>query len=321
MLRKFLLFIFALAATAAFPAAAAPGSLSVLSSATATPLLLGESHRIHSGLLAEEREYWMRIPTAIAGETPPESVTVIYVLDAEKLFAPTAALAAFLEGSRLSSLGPAVVVGVVSGDRTQDFTPTPSNARRDGTVDENAKQVGGGAESFYHFLTTELRASAESHLPQNTRVARRVLVGHSYAGLFALHVLLWHPNAFEGYAALDPSVWWDRGALVARAVKAGARTVEKPAPELYVAFAAQTRPETRYHLERADDLRAKAFPVLNDQGVRTSIRFFHAEVHGTIAPPGVFDALKTLFPARPEAGSALHPAPVETPAPRKTAEN
>ena len=321
MLRKFLLFIFALAATAALPAAAAPGSLSVLSSATAAPLLLGESHRIHSGLLAEEREYWMRIPTAFAGANPPESVTVIYVLDGERLFAPTAALTSFLEGSRLSSLGPAVVVGVVSGDRTRDFTPTASNARRDGTVDETAKEVGGGAESFYHFLTTELRASAESHLPQNTRVARRVLVGHSYAGLFTLHVLLWHPNAFDGYAAIDPSVWWDRGALVARAVKAGARTVEKPAPELYVAFAAQTRPETRYHLARADDLRAKAFPVLNEQGVRTEIRFFHEEVHGTIAPPGVFDALKKLFPATPLTGTALHQAHRAEPAPQKPAEN
>lgn len=321
MLRTLLTFLCALWAAATLPAAAAPGCLSVLSSASATPLLLGESHRIHSGFLAEEREYWMRIPTAFAGEKPPESVTVIYVLDGEKLFATTTALTSFLEGSRLSSLGPAVVVGVVSGDRTQDFTPTASNARRDGTVDENAKEVGGGAESFYHFLTTELRASVESHLPQNTRVARRVLIGHSYAGLFTLHVLLWHPNAFDGYATIDPSVWWDRGALVARAVKAGARTVEQPAPELYVAFAAQTRPETRYHLARADDLRAKAFPVLNEQGVRTSIRFFHEEVHGTIAPPGIFDALKKLFPAEPLTGSALHPAPGEKPAPRKTSEN
>ena len=308
MLPKFLPLIFALWAAAALPAAAAPGGLSVLSSASAAPLLLGESHRIHSGLLAEEREYWMRIPTAFAGETPPESVTVVYVLDGEKLFASTAAFTSFLEGSRLSSLGPTVVVGVVSGDRTQDFAPTASNARRDGTVDENAKEVGGGAESFYHFLTTELRASVESHLPQNTRVARRVLIGHSYAGLFTLNVLLWHPNAFDGYAAIDPSLWWDRGVVVARAVRAGARTVEKPAPELYVAFAAQTRPETSYHLARADDLRAKAFPVLNEQGVRTSIRFFHEEVHGSIALPGIFDALKKLFPAKPEAGSALHPA-------------
>ena len=87
MLRQILLTL-ALAASGLFPAAlsAAPGDLSVLSSPTSQPIILGEKHRFHSGLLNEEREYWLRIPPAYAQRTLPQEVTVFFVLDAVKYF-------------------------------------------------------------------------------------------------------------------------------------------------------------------------------------------------------------------------------------------
>src|SRR5215475_9592633 len=36
---------------------------------------------------------------------------------------------------------------------------------------------------------------------------RAMLAGHSYGGLFALHVLLYSPNAFDGYLIGSPSIW------------------------------------------------------------------------------------------------------------------
>jgi predicted alpha/beta superfamily hydrolase len=36
-----------------------------------------------------------------------------------------------------------------------------------------------------------------------------VLVGHSFGGLFAINVLLTHPEYFNAYVANDPSLWWD----------------------------------------------------------------------------------------------------------------
>ena len=72
-----------------------------------------------------------------------------------------------------------------------------------------------------------------------------MLVGHSFAGLFALHVLWNHPESFDTYMALDPSLWWDQGAFLKQAGTRGDKTVFD-GKQLYVAFA--TRPRTERNL-------------------------------------------------------------------------
>ena len=74
-------------------------------------------------------------------------------------------------------------------------------ARRDGTVRPGAKPEGGGAGQFCRLLTEELRLAVEQGLPVN---GQHLLAGHSYAGLFTLHVLLNYPSAFDTYIAIDP---------------------------------------------------------------------------------------------------------------------
>lgn len=250
----------------------------------------------------------MRVPPkAKKSSEAPVDLTVIYILDAEKHFASAAASAAFFEASRISSLGPAVVVGIVSTDRTRDFTPTASNARRDGSIDEKAALLGGGADKFLEFLTTELRDAAEKRLPAGTRVVRRMLIGHSYGGLFTLHALLTHPERFDAYAALDPSLWWDQGKLAEFARQhgaAGAQSLAKP-PQLYTAFASKPRKENTFHLSEGKRFQEETAVTLDKEGIRTQVRFFPDEVHGTVAPPAIFDALKVLFPA----GNVQKPSP------------
>lgn len=296
MLRQILLTL-ALAASGLFPAAlsAAPGDLSVLSSPTSQPIILGEKHRFHSGLLNEEREYWLRIPPAYAQRTLPQEVTVFFVLDAEKYFPFAAASAAWLEDPRISGLGPCVVVGVVSGNPIKDFTPTPSNADEEGNVHENAKPRGGGAEGFYHFLTTELKNAIELNLPQQLKVKRRIIAGEGLGGLFVLHALLHHPESFDGYAVLDPALWWDKGALLRRALKAGARTAKDPKPAFYGTFINDDGSQFEQGSESA--FRSEAVPLLEEQGIRTEIVTYAGITDESIAPKVLYDALKALYPA------------------------
>lgn len=262
------------------------------------PVLLANAVTIHSEILNEDRTIVLRIPPKIkkAPQTPTD-VTVLYILDAEKHFASAAASAAFFEASRLSSLGPAVVVGVVSTDRTRDFTPTASNAKRDGTIDADAKRLGGGADKFLAFLTTELRKEAEKRLPDDVRVVRRVLIGHSYGGLFTLHALMKAPQHFDAYVSLDPSLWWDRGKLARLAAVKGVSGIHKldRRPVLYAAFASKPRKENTFHLSEGKRFSDETVATLERQGIRTYVRFFPDEVHGTVAPPAIFDALKVLF--------------------------
>ncbi|MDO4937366.1 MAG: alpha/beta hydrolase-fold protein [Sutterellaceae bacterium] len=265
------------------------------------PVLLANAINLHSEILDEDRTFVMRVPPKVknAADTPVD-VTVIYILDAEKHFASAAASAAFFEASRISSLGPAVVVGVVSTDRTRDFTPSASNAKRDGTIDVKAVPVGGDADKFLRFLTTELREAAENRLPSGVRIARRMLIGHSFGGLFTLHALLTQPQAFDAYAALDPSLWWDQGKLAHAAALKGVPTAKDMThpPVLYAAFAAKPRKENVVHRSEAQRFSEETATTLTHQGIAAHVRFFPDEVHGTVAPPAIFDALKVLFPAQ-----------------------
>ena len=43
---------------------------------------------------------------------------------------------------------------------------------------------------------------------------REYLWGHSYGGLFTLHVLFTQPDAFARYIVGDPSTWWNDGLLL-----------------------------------------------------------------------------------------------------------
>jgi predicted alpha/beta superfamily hydrolase len=62
------------------------------------------------------------------------------------------------------------------------------------------------------FPLAETRASLDG--------ARRTLFGHSLAGYFTLWVLANRCRAFRNYAAISPSIWWDREGLFAAAPKA-----------------------------------------------------------------------------------------------------
>jgi predicted alpha/beta superfamily hydrolase len=70
----------------------------------------------------------------------------------------------------------------------------------------------GEAEGFYRFLTEELRPQIEARY--KTDRSDNVLWGHSLGGLFALHVLFNHPDAFGTYLVGSPSIIWNDHAIL-----------------------------------------------------------------------------------------------------------
>lgn len=156
-------------------------------------------------------------------------------------------------------------MAVLNTDRTRDFTPTCSAARRDGTVRPGDKPEGGGAERFYHFLTEELRPAVEQGLPVN---GQHLLVGHSYAGLFTLNVLLNYPGAFDTYIAVDPSLWWDKG-YFQKQVEQQVDKVDFSGKQLYVAFATRPRPDRKLiHFPLTDDFIGSSVPRMEKRHLR-----------------------------------------------------
>ncbi len=133
---------------------------------------------------------------------------VLFVLDPSWNLDHAAATARFLAAN--TKMPEMIVVGVDGGDRERDFTPT----------------AGGGAATSGH-AREFLDAMATQVVPAIDRAYRtapmRVLVGHSLAGLFAAWAFVERPALFARVVALDPSLWWDEGAIatdIARRVTA-----------------------------------------------------------------------------------------------------
>lgn len=167
-------------------------------------IYIGTRHTLFSEILNEERKYWIYVPETKAGEKG-KAYPVLYLLDGDSFFHSVVGFTRFFSSSKTSNLPPCIVVAVLNTDRTRDFTPTCSAARRDGTICPYDKPAGGGAEQFHRFLIEELRLEVENKVPAN---GTNFLVGHSYAGLFTLQTLSNHPESFDSYIAIDPSLWW-----------------------------------------------------------------------------------------------------------------
>lgn len=103
----------------------------------------------------------------------------------------------------------AIIVGIAYAGpdryrlhRTRDYTPVASP---DGGYGPEYQKVSGGGPKFLEFLREEL-------MPMIDRAYRtteeRILVGHSYGGLFASWTLLTSPDLFRGYIVVSPSLWY-----------------------------------------------------------------------------------------------------------------
>jgi predicted alpha/beta superfamily hydrolase len=106
----------------------------------------------------------------------------------------------------LAAIRPVIVVGVPNTERRRDLTG-PTRVAKDSAI---ASHVGGSA-AFRRFLREELIPAIDARYRTTTE---RALVGESLAGLFVVETFLREPTLFEHYVAFDPSLWWNRGALV-----------------------------------------------------------------------------------------------------------
>lgn len=121
------------------------------------------------------------------------------------------------------AIPPLIVVGIPNTERRRDMTG-PTRFAADSTI---APRVGGSA-AFRAFIKADLIPTIEARY---RTTGERAIVGESLAGLFIVETLLAEPSLFDHYIALDPSVWWNGGALVDSAHRqlerfdAGPRTV------------------------------------------------------------------------------------------------
>lgn len=92
--------------------------------------------------------------------------------------------------------------------RRRDYTPT-ANGDKEAVSDMlSAPPVYGEAEGYRQFIADEVFPLVAQHYRADMK--RAIYAGHSYGGLFGLHVLFTTPSMFEKYIIGSPSLWFDR---------------------------------------------------------------------------------------------------------------
>jgi hypothetical protein len=239
-----------------------------------TAIVIGEKQVFHSTILGEDRTLLVHTPASY--KQGKESYPVLYLLDAGDNFHHTTGITAFL--SEVGRAPEIMVVGVANtGDsRDRDLTPT---AVKD-------SPGSGGAAKFLSFLKDEVRPRIEG----GYRTAPyRILVGHSFGALFALHVLTTAPGAFDAYVAMSPSLWWDDKVVLHGAEKSFASHPDLQS-FVYMTMGNENGPMLPDVTAFATLLKAKG-----PKGVRSEFNHLEHENHGSSRHRATYAALETLF--------------------------
>lgn len=172
-----------------------------------------ETHNLDS----DDGKRHYRIQIAIPRKAPDSGGSaVLYMLDGNAALATlTPADLDTLGRSRtpvLVALGYDVDTRNDVVSRAYDYTP-PVFANGKPVPDPVVRgRVGGGADIFLEFIRAKVKPLVRERAAIDPQ--REYLWGHSYGGLFTLHVLFTQPQAFARYIVGDPSAWWHDGALI-----------------------------------------------------------------------------------------------------------
>lgn len=125
-----------------------------------------------------------------------EKYASIYVLDGEEIFDFVSNKCK--EISDKLAVTNAVVISIGYGkDRSIDYTPT------------EVSSITGGGPQFLNFIETQLIPAIEENMGVDTARSSRVILGHSYGGLFGAYAFSTDNKLFGNYILLSPSLWFD----------------------------------------------------------------------------------------------------------------
>ena len=291
--------ILALALAAQGPGALAPAPPAAATSPpAATPAMLPLTVQFDQTSKITGRTYRIYVSKPVA-PPPKAGYPVLYVLDADMAF-PIAAGQVML-GS-LGGRSPALVVGIGYPNtlatmvlRGRDLTPTRPDAASLATGGPTAKADDyGGADDFHRFMIEELRpviAATNAVDPAN-----QALMGYSLGGLFALHVLFHHPDAYRTFVAGSPSIWWNgREVLKGEAAFTEAVRAGKARPRLLITSDSWEQAEDSPDIPASGNGRASALVQMNAARMVDNARELAGRLKAVKGGPG-YEVRYALFP-------------------------
>ncbi|MDD4210065.1 MAG: alpha/beta hydrolase-fold protein [Bacteroidales bacterium] len=155
-------------------------------------------HSVHTG---SDYAIWVVLPKEY---NPDLAYETAYLLDAQNYHLRYDRIAKITEEQSLTyNKQNVIVVGISSeNERERDFTPS------------NTPLGGGGSEKYSKFLEFELIPRIESDYSVDTTPQSRLIIGHSYGGLFTSYLFIKQSHLFHNYLMLSPSLWYDNALLL-----------------------------------------------------------------------------------------------------------
>jgi predicted alpha/beta superfamily hydrolase len=245
-----------------------------------------------SKVLNETRTIYIHCPKADS-TNPNKTYPVLYLMDGESHFDILSQYTDYLGRWDVNVIPQMIIVGIVNTKRTRDLTPTESIINYFGLPDTSKvswMKPSGGNERFLQFIREELMPYVNSHYKTEPH---NILAGHSFGGLAAVYCLFTHPEMFQMYISVSPSLWWDREYVLKLAdqkLKKGAVLNKK----LFLSDANEgVSDSSTFHtnvLKLDAILKAKTLTGLHYQ-----YNYYSNETHMTEPLPAYYDALRFIY--------------------------
>ncbi len=257
--------------------------------ASANPIIIGETVTISSNALSEQRAINVYLPPEYSKND--DKYPVLYLIDGglDQDFLHIAGSAQL--GSIYARSQSVIIVGVETKDRRKELVgPT-----RDPALLEKYPTAGSSA-AFRDFLRNDVKPLISEKYRTSGYDG---IIGESLAGLFIVETYLREPSLFDRFAAVSPSMWWDKERLSFEA--AGFLSKQGlSSPPLYVSIA-----------NEGEDMQAGVDRLLAALDAKPGWCYVpHPEhTHSTIYQSTAPEALQFLFPTQvrqdPQSGFEL----------------
>ena len=222
---------------------------------------------INSKTLNEEREILIFNPTNSKNNFP-----TIYLIDGKQNFFLVAGIISNLRRSGFITKVNLVGINTYDYERPYNLL-TKNNNGRDFSFNS------GGSSDFQKFITDEVFPLVNSTVSTSDY---KILIGHSFGGLFGLNMLMENPNSFSSAVLIDASIWWNNANLLSN-LKKNKSTLKKI--PLYLSRSAK------------DEDKINSFESLEPliKSNQIVLEKFPNENHISTLTPSIVNGLKYIF--------------------------
>jgi predicted alpha/beta superfamily hydrolase len=227
---------------------------------------------LFSEILKEKRPLLIYLPEGY--DTTDIKYPVIYILDGDSRSTHGVPTVRFISANGL--MPKAIVVGIPNTNRERDFLPGR---------DKNPP-TGDGANNFLQFITKDLFTYIEKQYKADSF---RILIGHSYGGLFAMHALITQPDAFEAFIMIDPSFWYGSRMMVKKAGDFFAKQQTLPK----IVYISGNEGEAWHGM--ANDAMDSVLKAVAPKDLRWKTVAYANENHGSVPFKTIYDGLRFIF--------------------------